>query len=87
MTIEELRMKIDETDDAIVKLFIERMGYTNAIGEEKRKQNLPVKNELREKQLLERLSSSVEPEYSEAVYALYEKIMEISRNYQEKGKR
>ena len=52
MNLEELRVKIDETDKEIVKLFEERMKIAKEIGDYKKDNNLPVLDVLREKHKL-----------------------------------
>ena len=52
--INELRREIDAADKEITKLFLHRMEVCRDIGEYKAKRNLPVLDEEREKQLLEK---------------------------------
>lgn len=84
MNIDEYRQKIDEIDRDIVRLFKERMDISKKIGEYKIKNNLPVKDPKRERELLEKLSSLAGEEYENGIRALYSLVLDLSRSYQSK---
>ena len=42
MDLKELRNKIDETDEKILALFMERMEYCKGVADYKKEHNLPV---------------------------------------------
>ena len=81
--MEELRDKINEIDDKLVTLFIERMEIADKIGAYKRERGLPVYDRSREQAVLARLTDSVEPEFADYIKTLYNAIFEMSRAYQE----
>ena len=54
------------------------------IAEYKKENNLPVFDEKREKELLERVSELAGEELNDYCRELYEKIMTLSRDYQQK---
>ena len=53
MEIEEIRSKLDKIDKELVRLIAERVALIPAIGEYKKKNNLPMHNPEREKQIFE----------------------------------
>ena len=81
MSIESMRKEIDAVDDELVALLKDRFDLSRAIGEEKKKLNLPVYDAERESLLLSRLEKQAAP-YGGEVRVLYEKIMELSRKLQ-----
>lgn len=79
MDLKDYREKIDGIDRNIVELFVERMKTSAEIAEYKKENGLPVFDEQREKELLAGIGESG-GEYCEK---LYEKILELSKEYQE----
>jgi len=84
--IAELRQKIDEIDEKILFLLKERFEIAKEIGEEKRKQGIPLRDHEREdekyKQLMEKaLKLKLDPT---AVKEVYQKIMDMSLHAQKK---
>ncbi len=82
MSMDEYRKRINEIDEAIVKLYVERMDTVKAIGEYKKENNLPVRDPVREQKLLERIRELAGEEYESNVDSLYSLILDISRSYQ-----
>lgn len=82
MSIESIRKKIDAVDDELVDLFKARFDLSRAMGEEKKKIGRAVYDPVREAVLLSRLEQKGVP-YGSEVRALYEKMMELSRNLQD----
>lgn len=80
----ELRNRIDEIDDEIVKLFLERMEAVQGVAEYKKQVGKPVLDRERELAKLEELKSKVPEDCAEDIEELFEKIMEISKNKQNK---
>ena len=78
-----LREKINKTDEAISKLFEERMNIARDIAQIKRSKGLAVFNPDREKEVIERISAfthsdDVKP-YSKKLFST---IMDLSKDYQ-----
>ena len=73
---------IDSIDDHILKLFIERMECAYKIGEIKKLNNQPLVNEIREKEILDRLLSKTDV-HKDSVKVLFSTLIELSRKYQE----
>lgn len=80
--LNEYRARLDQIDDAIVKLFSERMDVIGEIGRYKRKNHLDALDADRERSMLKRLSAEVPEPRREAVRALYTEILRISKAQQ-----
>ena len=84
MNLEELRLKIDEIDDGIVKLIEQRMDVAAEIAEYKKQNNLPVLNSKREREKLADITDKSRDDMQEYMKVLYSMIFDISRSYQKK---
>jgi len=84
MDLQELRSQIDEIDDQLIPLFIQRMNVAAAIGAYKEEQGLPVLVPAREAEKLADVTAKAGPEMAEYTRELYETLFKLSRNYQEK---
>lgn len=79
------REKIDEIDRQLSCLFEERMGLTDSIGLYKAEKGLPVYDPVREREKIEHIKREVrDPDKAEDVAALFSKVMEISRQREER---
>lgn len=81
MSIEELRREIDETDEKITELFIKRLALSRKIGRIKKEKNLPVLDEKREEEIIEKLSEKAGDD-GEYIKELYKTVFGISRDLQ-----
>ncbi len=81
MDISDYRSRIDEIDDEMLKLFLERMEIAKGIGEYKAEHHLPILNRAREREVLANIS---EKSGDMELYAhrFFSNMMEISRAYQ-----
>lgn len=79
MNLDEIRKSIDETDGEILKLFSERMKLCEQVAEYKAKNNMPVFQGGREKQVLDGIEAKTEPRLRAASRLLFSQIMEISK--------
>ncbi|MBP3540643.1 MAG: chorismate mutase [Clostridia bacterium] len=82
MDMNELREQINQIDEELVKLFSQRMQVARNIAQYKQENNLPVYDPERERQVLVRQASKVEPELKMPVRLLYNTLFDLSRNYQ-----
>ena len=82
--LEEQRKKIDDIDDEIARLFIERLTVAGEIAKIKRENNIPVLNASREREILDRLTEGFDNETTGYIETLFGTIFEISRFRQEK---
>ncbi len=82
MSLEELRKKIDEADDRIVRLIAERMRRAAEIGEEKKKQGKQVEDLNREDKVLAHVRAVAEQEKisPEGVENVYRRIMNLAKS-------
>ena len=78
-----LRENINKIDNKIVELWKERMEICLFVAEYKKEHNLPIFDEKREKELLDRVIKMAGEDLTDYCRDLYEKIMEISRDFQE----
>lgn len=79
------RIKIDEIDREITRLFEERMNTVIKVGEYKKANNLPVLNKEREKQVIEKnINYLSNKEYSEALKVFYNNLMNIAKDLEHK---
>ncbi len=58
--MDALRKKINQIDDEIIELLIQRFHVTQQVGEHKKKYNLSIKDERREREILDSLVKRVE---------------------------
>ena len=79
------RIKIDEIDREITRLFEERMNTVIKVGGYKKANNLPVLNKEREKQVIEKnINYLSNKEYSEALKVFYNNLMNIAKDLEHK---
>ncbi len=79
----EIREQINSIDNQIITLWKERMALSLEVAKYKKENNLPILDEKREKELLDRIGNLAGEELNAYSRELYEKIMSISRSYQE----
>ena len=81
--LEQMRKEIDIIDGKILEAFEERMKLSAKIAKYKKDNNLPVLDESREKEKLDRIAKS-EDEFSAFSSKLYLTLADLSRDYQNK---
>ena len=84
MDIKELRTKIDEIDDSLVRLFVERMDIAAQVADYKKANNLPIYVPAREREILQSVAEKAGPEMANYSRVLYSMLFELSRSYQSK---
>ncbi len=84
MELSELRGKIDNIDDQLVKLFAQRMEVAAQIGDYKKEHNLPVFVPAREREKLQDVAEKAGPDFANYTRVLYSMLFELSRSYQSK---
>lgn len=82
MQLSDLRNKINDIDDKLIALFIERMKVAADIANSKAEQNLPVFDQQREQQVLNRIIDKVGDEFAMYSKMLYSTLFDLSRSYQ-----
>ena len=78
-TIDELRSEIDEIDDGLVSLFLQRLAIVKEVGEAKKTLSLSVEDKDRENAVIERLTVNKTDEEKKKITELYNKIFDISK--------
>lgn len=82
--LEACRKEIDEIDKELVDLFERRMKIAVRVAEYKKKNNLPIFNEAREKQVIEKnIGILKEKSYADLTRKFFNNLMELSRSLQE----
>ena len=82
MDLQELRMKIDEIDKELTKLFEARMDVASGIAAWKKENNMPVLDAARERDKLADIAASSREDMQTYTQMLYSMIFELSRSYQ-----
>jgi chorismate mutase/prephenate dehydratase len=75
MSLDDLRKRIDDLDDRILKLLDERARVVGDVAHVKRDANLPTYDPERERLILDRLAARAGPFPGEAIRAVYREIM------------
>lgn len=83
MDLSELRSQIDNIDSDILRLFSERMKVCEMVADYKRKNNLPVFQKGREKELLEGIRRNASEEYADGAQVIFSNIMDVSKCIQQ----
>ncbi|MBQ3128017.1 MAG: chorismate mutase [Clostridia bacterium] len=82
MDIKDLRQEIDSIDNQLVELFEKRMRTASAIADYKRANGLPVSDKGREREVINKVTEKISPEFSEYTRVLYQTIFDVSCSYQ-----
>lgn len=82
--MKEYRKRIDEIDRDILRLFEERMRTAEKIGEYKKQNGLPITDENREKEVVEKAKTAVSADLSDYAQELMKELISLSKKYQEK---
>lgn len=81
--LEKSRIKINEIDTQIVKLFEERMHAVHGVFEYKKENNLPVLDASREKANIEKNVERLNDKSLEKYFVdFYQHMMDVSKDYQ-----
>lgn len=82
--LNEIRKDINRIDRELVKLFRERMDCSKAVAEYKKENGIPIFNEQRENEILDKVFEEG-GEYGEYARELYKEIMRLSRELQHRA--
>ena len=83
MSLDNLRQQIDQVDDKLLALFMERMDIVENISALKQAEGLPVLDRNREKAKLRAIEEKVGPELAPYASTLYDTIFDLSRSLQD----
>ena len=78
----ELRKRIDDIDEELVKLFAKRMEVSAEIAQYKKENGIPVRDAAREEQKLHSVMAKSPEELRKYAKQLYSLLFELSRSYQ-----
>ncbi len=84
LSLEELREQIDEADRTLLSAFVTRMRVSGDIAEYKKRNGIAVLDAAREKEKLDEIRKLSPNDMEESCVMLYNKIMELSRELQQK---
>ena len=84
MDLEKIREQIDEIDAQLLELFCRRMEVVKGVAEYKIANDMQVLRPEREKAILERVKADAGDEYGDYAVDIFENIMRVSREMQQK---
>tara|TARA_B100001123_G_C15344126_1_gene1036244 strand:- start:7284 stop:7559 length:276 start_codon:yes stop_codon:yes gene_type:complete len=86
-TISVLRQKIDQLDDQLTDILLERFDLCNRIGNSKSEIGAQTEDEDREREIIDRIAAQIDGKLSlEEIKAIFLPIFQISRNLQHEEK-
>jgi len=83
-SLEELRKRIDENDDELVRVFAERLKIAEDVVNIKKAENLPIIDTAREREIVSRLTTEKTDALAGYIKILYTTIFDLSRSHQAK---
>ncbi|MBR6816297.1 MAG: chorismate mutase [Clostridia bacterium] len=83
MDLQEIRARIDELDTQLVELLCRRMTVAKDVADYKRANGMAVLDRQRELAVLDKRAAQAGEAFGPYIREIYEKIMEMSRAYQE----
>lgn len=84
MELNELRNQIDQIDEKLVKLFVDRMKLSESIADYKKEHKMPIYVPSREREKMMAVGEQAGYEMENYTRVLYSMIFELSRSYQSK---
>ncbi len=81
-TLADVRLEIDEVDDALKNAFLARMELVEQVKAIKARIGGAVYNPDRENEMIRRLTADVEPRFQESYIRFLKEILAISKDYQ-----
>lgn len=77
------REKINEINDELLKLFVQRMELSCAIAQYKKEMGIPTLDRKREEVILQKVADDTPEEFRNYALDFFRKIMDLSKEYQE----
>ena len=84
MDLQEIRTQLNGIDDQMLSLFCRRMALVKDVAAYKIEHHLPVLDSGREQAILDRVSQAAGEEMGSYARVLFQTLMALSRDYQEK---
>ncbi|MGI6721187.1 MAG: bifunctional chorismate mutase/prephenate dehydratase [Anaerovoracaceae bacterium] len=82
MSLQDIRSKIDEVDDELLDLFLQRMKLVAEVAEFKKDSDMPVINVKREREILDRVSEKAGPRLGRYARFVYNALFDVARSWQ-----
>lgn len=82
MELSDIRRRIDQVDDEILSLFLQRMDLSEAVAAYKKEHQVPIWNKTREREILSRMAEKAGPQ-ERYVYPLYTTLFQLARTRQQ----
>lgn len=82
MELNELRDQINQIDDQLVQLFVQRMDVAAQVADYKKANKLPIYVPAREREILQTVAEKAGPDMANYSRVLYSMLFELSRSYQ-----
>ena len=80
--LQDIRNQLDQIDDQITALFVQRMGLTGAVAAYKKENGLPILDSGRERKIMGRVTALAGEEMEHYTKLLYQTLFNVSRAYQ-----
>lgn len=84
MELNDIRNQIDQIDDQLVELFVQRMNLSAQVADYKKQNNLPIYVPSREREIMQEVAKKAGPDMDNYARVLYSMLFELSRSYQRK---
>ena len=81
MELQDIRARIDDVDEQMLTLFLERMSLSEEVASYKRERHLPIFNKTREREVLARVTEKA-GDRERYAYHLFTTLMELARSRQ-----
>ena len=82
LNLDELRNQIDDIDTQITDLFKKRMEIALEVAKYKKENNIPVLNNKREKEVLQKVSEQIGEPLDKYARQVFETLFDVSKSYQ-----
>ena len=82
MELSDIRVRIDQIDEELLKLFLERMAISDEVAAYKNAHNQPILNKERERAILAKVTDKAGDTWERYAYHLWSTLFELSRSRQ-----
>ncbi len=80
--IKEIRQKISTIDENIINLVVDRMKLASEVAQYKKENNVPLLNQTREREVLNRVTHQAGEDFEEYAKILFSILIDLSKSYQ-----
>ena len=82
LNLEAIRGQLDQIDDEMIRLFVQRMRLVSDVAAYKKENGLPILDTGRERQIINRVSLQAGEDLEHYAKLLYQTLFSVSRSYQ-----